>query len=235
MQLPQNEINLILTAINDFIFNNYCGDEDDEFIANYRTSILPVDDWDSGASKFVLLPRGKNYVVKIPYSGGWYHPDDEWDEEIGEWVEQEACFEEFEGSYVSGEGTWDYCAREEYLYKIAQEYGVEKYFLQTQRIGYVNDHPIYIQERADEIGYGKGEKTYSDEERDSTREELKKRGLYGRLNICWSMEFLASYGYDEYEKLIKFLEDEYVTDLHSGNIGYKDGKPVLIDYCGFES
>lgn len=233
MQLPQNEINLILTAINDFVFNNYCGDEDDDFIANYRTSILPVDDWDSGASKFVLLPRDKNYVIKIPYSGSWYHPDDEWDDEIGEWVEQEDFFEEFEG--VSGEDTWDYCAREEYLYKIAQEYGVEKYFLQTQRIGYVNDHPIYIQERADEIGYGKGEKTYSDEERDSTREELKKRGLSGHLNIYWSMEFLANYGYDEYAKLVKFIEDEYITDLHSGNIGYKDGKPVLVDYCGFES
>ena len=31
------------------------------------------------------------------------------------------------------------------------------------------------------------------------------------------------------------IEDEYITDLHSGNIGYKDGKPVLVDYCGFES
>lgn len=235
MQLPQIEINLILTAINDFNFNNYCGEEDDDFIANYRTSILPVDDWDNGASKFVLLPRGKDYVVKIPYSGGWYQPDDEWDDEIEEWVAQEACFEEFEGSYVHGESTWDYCAREEYLYKLAVKYGVEKYFLHTQCIGYVNDHPIYVQERADEIGYEKEGSSHSKEERDSTKEELKRRGLNGHLNIGWSIEFLAAYGYDEYEKLINFLENEYVCDLHSGNIGYKNGKPVLIDYCGFES
>lgn len=52
--------------------------------------------------------------------------------------------------------------------------------------------------------------------------------------IVVGYEFAKAYDTDDYERLVKFLEKEGVNDLHCGNVGVISGKPVLIDYCGYE-
>lgn len=65
------------------------------------------------------------------------------------------------------------------------------------------------------------------------RRELGMSPLTER-NIVVGYEFARAYGADEYAKLVEFLKKEGVNDLHSGNVGTIAGKPILIDYCGYE-
>lgn len=53
-------------------------------------------------------------------------------------------------------------------------------------------------------------------------------------DIAVGAEFARVYQMNEYNKLVSFLEEEGVNDLHSANVGTIAGKPVLIDYCGGE-
>jgi hypothetical protein len=32
---------------------------------------------------------------------------------------------------------------------------------------------------------------------------------------------------------MNFIEDEEINDLHRGNLGYLNGRPVILDYSGF--
>ena len=41
------------------------------------------------------------------------------------------------------------------------------------------------------------------------------------------------YGENEIEKLLKFINDEKINDLHSGNLGYLNDRPVIVDYAGY--
>lgn len=53
-------------------------------------------------------------------------------------------------------------------------------------------------------------------------------------HIVVGHEFSKAYTEEEYKKLVAFLEKEGINDLHCGNVGMINGKPVLIDYCGYE-
>lgn len=46
--------------------------------------------------------------------------------------------------------------------------------------------------------------------------------------------FFQEYGPDICERLTSFLYDRDVNDLHFGNVGYIDGRIVLIDYAGYQ-
>lgn len=94
-------------------------------------------------------------------------------------------------------------------------------------------HPIVIEVPL--YGYPRANPFYPEGILDvgKVRRELGASPLTER-NIVVGYEFAKAYDADEYELLVSFLEQEGVNDLHCNNVGTIAGKPVLIDYCGYE-
>ncbi len=165
-----------------------------------------------GLTKIVLFPNDlKDVVVKIPFIGV-----DEYsytDNDDIEWIRRT----DFEG-IQSG----DYCERESFVYKQAVKEHVEKFFACTE---YVTDAlgfvPIYVSERCEQFEPG-GSAIYD-----------------SRLDSVEIPHDVASVLVEQYEskdidRLVSFIDENKIGDLHEGNWGYgKDGKLKIIDYSSF--
>ena len=201
----------------------------DDLIYEYDDKKVPLSDWFNGATKAVLQPKGKDFVLKIPFEGEW---QEDWcyNEENDDYDLIEEYFCEFQGSGgVSND--WDYCQREVELYNLAAEAGLGEIFVETFFVDYVNGHPVYAQQRVDKVGGWNGK---SDEERSSTRDKLSKAGQHAPMDLDWVATFLEFYDEELLFRLFKFLDEEWIDDdLHNGNIGYLNGRPVIFDYAGF--
>lgn len=59
-------------------------------------------------------------------------------------------------------------------------------------------------------------------------------GEYARtLNHTWMRAALVLYGKRAVKDLCDFIIAERINDLHESNIGWKDGKPIILDFCGY--
>lgn len=180
----------------------------------------------SGASKRVYLTEGSAVVLKIPFKGCWenvYNGDTDSYEEI---------FSPFE--YADEESHWNYCEVEVSYYERAREEHLEKYFAKTQFFGTTkNGYPLYIQERCK---YYSSSVTPS-EEISSKVSEMFQKDYYYIEDEEWAATFIECYGEDEFFRLVKFLDTlKGANDLTYRNVGYTlEGKPVLIDFSGFNN
>ena len=177
---------------------------------------------DSGATKAVIIPPEENFVIKIPFQGfisERYNRDRQcWEDE----------FVRYDSAYCSG-SEWDYCLSEVEIYKRAVEAGVQQIFAKTEFITTVDGHPIYIQEKA-EI-FNRGEHSHPREQLRKTREKTKD--YYCEANEDWLTDVLEYYGEDIFLDFLRFVDDLQLTDLHSGNLGYINNRPVITDYSGY--
>lgn len=139
------------------------------------------------------------------------------------YIEDECEREDFIDKY----GTNDYCAVETYLYERAVEYGVQDAFLEIKEIGMIGASRIYIQEKVDCDSSDKS--SSSAEDRESYRSLAKSY----RLSDVVGGLFLHDYGEEFVKKLVSFLEEYNISDLHNGNWTVVDGKPKLVDYGGY--
>ena len=198
-------------------------DFEDKVLSN-----LPDDlkyHYEYGATKLVIILPDCDFVIKIPFSGSYQEIyQDRTDDYEEEYVEFEnADFETCE---------WDYCKTEVNRYNLAKNVGIEKYFAKTECIGMVNHYPIYIQQKAEIFADVKDLNSYSEEKKSSTREKCDKEDLWC-FNECWLSDLLDYCGDRIFSLFMSFLKDNEFDDLHSSNIGYIDGVPVLVDYSGF--
>ena len=198
-------------------------DFEDKVLSN-----LPDDlkyHYEYGATKLVIMLPDCDFVIKIPFSGSYqeFYQDrtDDYEEEYVEF--ENADFETCE---------WDYCKTEVNRYNLAKNVGIEKYFAKTECIGMVNNYPIYIQQKAEIFAEVKDLNSYSEEKKSSTREKCDKEDLWC-FNECWLSDLLDYCGDRIFSLFMSFLKDNEFDDLHSSNIGYINGVPVLVDYSGF--
>lgn len=176
----------------------------------------------NGASKAVLVPKETNYVIKIPFTG--YFEDD--------WEKEEYVFSSFEGA-EDDENYWDYCLKEIHIYEKAETAKVERVFLKTTYEGTINDFPIYSQPKVSNF-VEDGDVTCSKEEIESTREKVKKKN-FNIFSPTWLFHAFNYYGEDYIFRLLSFIKEEDICDLHAGNLGWVGEQPVIVDYAGFES
>lgn len=196
----------------------------------------------SGVSKCVFMFRDfPNLVVKIPFSGCGTDIEEDWDNEKP--YEDYSCAALGCGGHTL-QRNWDYCEAEVTVYNDALLAGVSDFFAETVYIGAIDNYPIYVQEIATIYA-----DVYYDYEGKYTREE--KRAYRSKavsasnstitendcwiVNQTWLSEFVEEYGAVAASNLIAFLRDEGVDDLHSENLGFIDGKPVIVDYSSFNS
>ena len=176
-----------------------------------------ADDFRIGATKFVLYPREGDYVVKIPFTHDSYNYN-------GEVIPFERAQEP---------NGWDYCKAETIYFENAIVDGVDFAFLKTECIGFTGDwHPIYVQPQAEMLA-----------ERRSSHPKDWKSTAHAAQYCCenhhrcfdeyWIADFIECYDEQTLETLYDFLDAFAITDLHEGNLGYYEGKPVIVDYAGY--
>ena len=168
-----------------------------------------------GITKLVIFLNDSE-VVKVPFDGGFLDCEDEDGEDF--------YFFEIK----------DYCDKEAIIYDEAVDAGVEEFFAKTELAGYAGcGRPLYKSERVFE---------YMSEETANIRsKEPSQKAKNSANNSCycvlpfgWLARAYDYYGEEKVEKLIAFLDEFDIRDLHDGNIGFrKNGAPVLLDYSGY--
>lgn len=216
----ENELREILDALHDCYFDeldDYTFDESvvAPFNDNYKKPFKTA----SGASKGVLIFPNFGFVIKIPFIFC------DGDEMCG------AC---------DGVHDWDYCSQEVCRYEMAEEEGFGDIFLETDLLGEVNNHPIYIQPYAEVLSKIDGSE-YDSKHRSGTDmdrtfvKEIDDAENYDTLNSMWEADLLVRYGIEKFKSFKKYIKDNWINDLRDENIGYIGKNPVLIDYAGFDN
>ena len=197
---------------------------------NFMKKLQALDDnfiLASGVSKVAIIPKEKNYVIKIPYYGKYRKSNG---------------IKYFDPYFSSISKSSDYCKSEEIIYNKAKANGLDTFFAEIEQIGKIKSIPIYVQRKAvifEDVYYPE-----DDEEENLNEHEIsifktittKYSDLVEDeyLPLSWMKDFICSYGELAFDKLYNFLSDNNIQDLHSENIGYICEKPVLVDFSGFE-
>lgn len=123
----------------------------------------------------------------------------------------------------------DHCKIEAANYRKAVESGMEVYFAQTKRAGTFDEVPIYISEQAQ-----CDEEFISSAVRESMSEcSWEEVDELFSDDMAVAEEFLLWGLGEDFEKLNNFLSENEIYDIHSGNVGWIEGRgAVLIDYSG---
>ena len=134
----------------------------------------------------------------------------------------------------------DYCKDEADNYMAAVNAGKDKYFLETRYFKTLNEcgvcFAIYIQPKIEEISSDIDKDELADDE--LIEELLEKSSWYSSpatedMSPIWANNFIKEYGETEFNELLAFCDRYYINDLHSSNIGYVGGRPVIFDYAGY--
>lgn len=209
---------------------------------------------DNGATKVVILIKGADFVIKIPFTG--FYSDDAQDDYIYKLSEQHKDMPEselqdlidkidygqfilpFENARFYSEdknqhlNCWDYCALETEVYTLAVERGLEQYFAAEEFIGEIDNHPIYAQQRA--IPFDSFYETTPIDKERSTRTKARCEELdIWCFDPIWIADFFDAYGEEEFKRLNAFLDEYEIGDIRRANIGYREGLPILFDYAGY--
>ena len=243
----------------DYYFGANFTIDDVSILNGLINDVYPEYEVSTGASKCVIIPNDKNYIIKIPFTGEGsdeiYENDSEYYDYCQEYgIDYSECPYDrwvFENASNSQNG-WDYCLKEAEVYKAAEDAGLEKYFAKTVYIGDYCNHPLYIQEKCCSIYESdtcetkikKYNEKYKLHIREYIIDKFYEEALDWHTTRDW---FLCLFNYlkekkgltktyKELEKLADFLDEEYVRDLHSGNTGLiaKNSMPVMMDYSSFE-
>ena len=197
---------------------------------NFMKKLQALDDnfiLASGVSKVAIIPKEKNYVIKIPYYGKYRKSNGI------------KCFDPYFSSISKSS---DYCKSEEIIYNKARANGLDTFFAEIEQIGKIKSIPIYVQRKAvifEDVYYPEDDEEENLNEREvsifktiTTKYSDLVEDEY--LPLSWMKDFICSYGELAFDKLYNFLSDNNIQDLHSENIGYICERPVLVDFSGFE-
>ncbi len=132
---------------------------------------------------------------------------------------------------------WDYCDTEVALSEYAAEYCLDDIFVPTEWLFDYNGYPIYIQRKCEVESTFEDElqTSYrvSDELKEASKKKLPKSRFTELFGTSWLASALKYYGEEKTQILLQFISDFGLSDLRDENRGILDGRPVLIDYCGF--
>ena len=176
-------------------------------------SFMDNEVWaDEGVSKFVIIPKNGDFVFKIGYDH-----DNEGDE------------------IDNG------CEVENVYYQYATYDSLDMYFAATAFYDFITTPaghkiPVYVQEKVEPLcDRGSNCDGLTREEKRTMKSKVSSYYGGARLDECWIKDFIDCYGEEELECLMQFIDENNINDLHRGNIGYKNGKPIIFDFSGYES
>lgn len=195
------------------MINGGYGDEgnDDAWDAEHIANWIGADWGSAGASKMVFhFESMPNIVFKVP----------------------------FERYYSDGRDyLYNYCAREASISRMIEDAGCAELICRTWYLGVFHNLEVYVSE-CSETDFYEGEDNYKfSNSRDYTSREVEKlrstnSAAYNGYKPAWEM-FVDAWGVEKFSNLMAVLDEKEVNDFHCGNINFRGGKPVLIDYSGF--
>lgn len=183
---------------------------------------------DCGCTKSVFqFKEYPDYVFKIPFMGRVHLI---YDEDDYYFYESEDFDVYCNAGHNNDHHDWDYCETEARLYHAACEYNLDMFFAGTYFLCKYSDYPIYVSEyRKDYYTTCKS----SDEVSKSIAKELDEKycSAFWSEDLANLIEFT---NVDTVEKLLSFIEEFGIDDLHRGNLGStKDGMLCIIDYSNY--
>ena len=220
---------------------HFTEDDVDDFISSINGS--PYFDYDSGATKLVIIPKNTQYVIKIPFTGQYIYEEDYYDEELEEWVEPENWSKYFDFIGALSENGNNYIEAEVKYYEAAVEEGWEELFLPVEYVYDWEGIPVYIQQKADLVCIEREQ----DQDKYASNESKSKclsirnsnhTNWWGldKFPISWVASLMDKLGsFEQVKDFVSFLEREGIySDLHCANIGYANGHAVIVDYGGYQ-
>lgn len=206
----------------------------DYFIANIGED--KEFNYDTGATKCIIIPEGKDYVIKIPFNGVKSCCED-----------CEYCGDPYDcdlpkcpiTSFYGGGGRYsdNYCELEREIYnKIIEDYPEFKdFFLPLEWITDIDDYPIYIQAKAEVHGkvYWKRKSSISAESQSIVKSNEVEECNAPNVWLAQCLEDLGN-NIEKYNKFVEMLKKLKITgDLHNDNVGYYNNHAVILDYAGY--
>lgn len=203
---------------------------------------------ESGASKGVLIPQNEklNFVIKIPfqenfsidemYSWGDYNSYSQICEPNEPFIHAKVFIDnKWEGS----DNYDDYCYCEALITDEARKAGVANFIAQTEiydeALVDFQTIPIYVSERAEEsfdcAKSSKKTKRMTKDEKETITNTVYSHN--SSIPIQWCFEAVEYYGINMVDSFLNFVDEHRLNDFHSGNLGYIEGRPIIIDYSGF--
>lgn len=133
------------------------------------------------------------------------------------------------------------------VYQDAKEKHLEQFFPKTELLAEINGVIFVKQEKIDFScsrtpfrkcqKYDRIARTVSDHIFDKMASQIRKAGNinYSRdLDYTWGRMVISLYGKKVAKALCDFIIDHEINDLHGENLGYKNNKPVLLDFSGYD-
>lgn len=229
-------------------FENEDGDTFCSFIQQIGKTIGA--DWvKGGCSKSVFhFNEFKDYVFKIPYIGTAFIEDKDLAHYENCAIENQVpmffCFDDVTlYKNANNNGLYpidanDYCAAEEYIYRIARKYKVNQMLTKTTFLGFVCDIPVYVSSCAG-TPYSYSSKKQDNKTVKTAKDMIDKsrkkhKNIYNEFYVTECSIFIETYGRKATQRFIDFLYQEKISDLHTDNYCYDVlGNLKIIDYSGF--
>ena len=125
----------------------------------------------------------------------------------------------------------DHAAREAQIFQEACGAHLEQFFVPCKKIGEISNLEVFEMELVD-VGE---ELVTSDMWRKCSGSMSSEEIVDVIDDDCGFVESLFPFYYsnEEMTRLYKFISELEINDLHSGNIGYENGRIVIIDYSGY--
>lgn len=135
--------------------------------------------------------------------------------------------------------------KEVFFYEEAVRKGVACFFPRTTIFAEYNGYTFIKQEKIDiavcDISY-KDRATY-EKIGSSVSDKILQKMIKGfvlpdcdysrQLDPTWARVVISIYGKKLAKKLCEFIQENYISDLHKGNIGYKKHRPMILDFSGY--
>ncbi len=208
---------------------------------------------EAGASKICIVFDNLPFVIKIPLMGRHSYDYINGDTMhlrgscyyIPESKRTSSCYyfsqTRVDSNELFSDEDWNYCDHEEYISDLAIEEGLADFFAKEECIGYINNYPIYKQEKVEVYASSNFRNKPSSKDTYSLLDDIITSGpTYLDVPFCdldedreWLAQALEYHGEEQFMKFLDFIERTDINDLHSGNMGYIGNRPVLLDYSGF--
>lgn len=131
-------------------------------------------------------------------------------------------------------------AYQEYLiYQDAKVKGLEMFFPETVYAGEINGIKFVYQKKIDFSCSDSGNYKFIDKKLNKANIPFWKtahvsEGFFaGCSSYDWVKMGILLYGYKKMRALEKFTSKHRINDLHLGNLGYLNKKPIILDFCGY--
>ena len=195
-----------------------CGDDD---FSNVCFN-CGADRYENGVTKITLFYNDlQDWVIKVPILGNYYEEDE--------------CHCDYEEAGFEKEN--DYCFAEMKYCEKAVEDDIADCFAKTYYVCTIDCIDFYCSEKIDVVYHDKYHYgdivTYT-----KPHSYAEAKNLMMTYDSYLGVEelglFVDAYGEWTAERLIKFLYDWEITDLHHGNLGFDvDGHIKIIDCAGW--